>query len=121
MVVDDSITVRTVTKNFLERYRYKVVTAKDGVEALEKAQQLKPDLMLLDLEMPRADGFEVAQELRANPEFSKMPIIMITFCVGESQRAKAKELGIDYFIKKPYQEPELLDMIQNLLEKNKGL
>lgn len=120
MVVDDSITVRTVTKNFLERYRYKVVTAKDGVEALEKVQQLKPDLMLLDLEMPRADGFEVAEKLRDTPEFSKIPIIMITFCVGDKQRAKAKELQIDCFIKKPYQEPELLDIIQNLLEKNKG-
>lgn len=119
MVVDDSITVRTVTKNFLERYHYQVVTAKDGVEALEKMECAKPAILLLDLEMPRMDGFEVVEKLRSQAVFAHMPIVMITFCVGEAQKEKAKALGIDRFIKKPYKESDLLEMIEHLLEKNK--
>ncbi len=119
MVVDDSLTVRTVTKNFLERYRYQVITAKDGIEALEKMDRTKPAILLLDLEMPRMDGFEVAEKIRSQAAFMHMPIIMITFCVEEAQKAKAKALGIDRFIKKPYQESDLLEMIEYFLEKNK--
>lgn len=117
LVVDDSITIRTVTKNFLERNRYRVTTAKDGLDALEKMKEEKPDIILLDLEMPRMDGFTFAEKVRDNSDYAKIPIIMITFCVGEEQRNRALRLGVDKFIKKPYQEAELLDMIENLLGK----
>ncbi len=117
LVVDDSITIRTVTKNFLERNHYRVTTAKDGLDGIDKVAEEKPDIILLDLEMPRMDGFGFAEKIRNDPSCTKIPIIMITFCVGDEQRSRAMRLGVDKFIKKPYQESELLEMIENLLGK----
>src|SRR4029077_3160213 len=78
MVVDDSMTVRNITGALLEREGYRVTTAKDGVDALEKLQDALPDVMLLDIEMPRMDGFELATKLRANARTRDIAIIMIT-------------------------------------------
>jgi len=119
LVVDDSITIRTVTKNFLERHKYTIMTAKDGFDALAKAEEQSPDIVLLDLEMPRMDGFEFAEKFRANPKFSRIPIVMITFCTGDEEKKRAKDIGIDKFINKPYREPELLETIELFLEKDK--
>ena len=82
MVVDDSITMRRVASKLLERHNYEVVTAKDGVDALAQLQDLRPDVMLLDIEMPRMDGFELATHMQNEDSFSKIPIIMITSRTG---------------------------------------
>ena len=95
LVVDDSITVRRVTQRLLERNGMRVLTARDGVDAMEMLQEHTPDIILLDIEMPRMDGYEVATQVRADPRLSGIPIIMITSRVGEKHRARAIEIGVD--------------------------
>jgi chemosensory pili system protein ChpA (sensor histidine kinase/response regulator) len=115
MVVDDSITVRRVTQRLLERNGMRVLTANDGLEALSLLQEHVPDVILLDIEMPRMDGYEVAAHVRNDPRLADVPIIMITSRVGEKHRARAIELGVDDYLGKPYQESELLDAIEALV------
>lgn len=115
MVVDDSVTVRKVTSRFLERQGFEVIVAKDGVDAIEILQDAMPDLMLLDIEMPRMDGFEVATQVRHSPRLSHLPIIMITSRTGEKHRERAFEIGVNDYMGKPFQEVELLERIGNLL------
>jgi chemosensory pili system protein ChpA (sensor histidine kinase/response regulator) len=116
MVVDDSITMRRVASKLLERHNYQVVTAKDGVDALAQLQDLCPDVMLLDIEMPRMDGFELATHMQNEATFSKIPIIMITSRTGEKHRHRAIEIGVTNYMGKPYQEEELIKKIQTALE-----
>ncbi|HET6725456.1 MAG TPA: Hpt domain-containing protein [Gammaproteobacteria bacterium] len=115
MVVDDSITVRRVTQRLLERYDMRVETAKDGVDALTKLQDMTPDVMLLDIEMPRMDGYELATNIRNDERLRNVPIIMITSRTGEKHRSRAMEIGVNDYLGKPYQESDLLERIQNLL------
>jgi chemosensory pili system protein ChpA (sensor histidine kinase/response regulator) len=115
MVVDDSVTVRKVTSRFLEREGFRVITAKDGVEALQVLQDHMPDVMLLDIEMPRMDGFEVAKNIRTSSRLKDLPIIMITSRTGEKHRERAFSLGVNKYLGKPYQEDLLLSNIQELL------
>lgn len=115
MVVDDSITVRKVTGRLLTRNDMNVITAKDGMDAVTMLQERIPDVMLLDIEMPRMDGFELARHMRNTPELSKIPIIMITSRTGEKHRQRAMELGIKRYLGKPYQESELLENIHSVL------
>ena len=115
MVVDDSITVRRGTQRLLERNGMRVLTAKDGVEALSLLQEHVPDVILLDIEMPRMDGYEVAAHVRNDARLADVPIIMITSRVGEKHRARAIELGVDDYLGKPYQESQLLDAIEPLV------
>jgi len=115
MVVDDSITVRKVTSRLLERHNMQVITARDGVDAITVLQDRKPDVMLLDIEMPRMDGYELARHIRNTPELEDIPIIMITSRTGEKHRQRALELGVDRYLGKPYQETDLLENIYTLL------
>jgi chemosensory pili system protein ChpA (sensor histidine kinase/response regulator) len=115
LVVDDSITVRRVTQRLLERNGMRVLTAKDGVEALEIMQEHLPDIVLLDIEMPRMDGYELAGQMRNDTKLTEVPIIMITSRVGEKHRARAIELGVNDYLGKPYQENQLLDAIEPLV------
>ena len=115
MVVDDSITMRKVTGRVLERHNYEVLAAKDGVDALERMDERVPDLMLLDIEMPRMDGYELAAHMRADPRLRRVPIIMITSRTGEKHRQRAFELGVQRYLGKPYQEPELMRNVFELL------
>jgi chemosensory pili system protein ChpA (sensor histidine kinase/response regulator) len=116
LVVDDSITVRRVTQRLLERHGMRVMTAKDGVDALSILQEHTPDVILLDIEMPRMDGYEFATQVRADPRFADIPIVMITSRVGEKHRARAIEIGVNDYLGKPYQEHQLLDAIEPLVE-----
>ncbi|MGB5852217.1 MAG: Hpt domain-containing protein [Rhodanobacter sp.] len=116
MVVDDSITMRKVTGRVLERHEYEVSTAKDGVDALEKLHERVPDLMLLDIEMPRMDGYELATQMKADPRLRDVPIIMITSRSGDKHRQRAFDIGVDRYLGKPYQEAELLLQIAEVLE-----
>ncbi|MCX7513775.1 Hpt domain-containing protein [Frateuria hangzhouensis] len=116
MVVDDSITMRKVTGRVLERHDYEVATAKDGVDAIEKLHDRVPDLMLLDIEMPRMDGYELATHMKADPRLRDVPIIMITSRTGDKHRQRAFDIGVDRYLGKPYQEVELLAQIVEVLE-----
>ncbi len=115
MVVDDSITMRKVTGRVLERHEYEVSTAKDGVDALEKLHERVPDLMLLDIEMPRMDGYELATLMKADPRLRDVPIIMITSRTGDKHRQRAFDIGVDRYLGKPYQEADLLSQIGEVL------
>jgi chemosensory pili system protein ChpA (sensor histidine kinase/response regulator) len=115
MVVDDSITVRRVTQRLLERYGMRVETAKDGVDALTQLQEITPDVMLLDIEMPRMDGYELATNIRNDARLRNLPIIMITSRTGEKHRNRAMEIGVNEYLGKPYQESDLLEHIQRLV------
>jgi chemosensory pili system protein ChpA (sensor histidine kinase/response regulator) len=116
MVVDDSITVRKVTTRLLERHGMEVVTAKDGVDAIARLQDVHPDIMLLDIEMPRMDGFEVATLVRHDERLRDLPIVMITSRTGEKHRERAKAIGVNDYLGKPYQESQLLEAIGKLVK-----
>jgi chemosensory pili system protein ChpA (sensor histidine kinase/response regulator) len=115
MVVDDSITIRKVTTRLLERNNFRVITAKDGVDAVSQLQEHQPDLMLLDIEMPRMDGFELATHMRNTFQLKGIPIIMITSRTGDKHRQRALEIGVNRYLGKPYQESELLENITAVL------
>jgi len=116
MVVDDSITMRKVTGRVLERNNFEVATAKDGLDALERMVERVPDLMLLDIEMPRMDGYELATAMKADPRLRDVPIIMITSRTGEKHRQRAFDIGVERYLGKPYQENELLRNVNDLLK-----
>ncbi|WP_256645458.1 Hpt domain-containing protein [Thermomonas paludicola] len=115
MVVDDSVTMRKVTGRVLERHSFEVATAKDGIDALERMAEVVPDLMLLDIEMPRMDGYELATAMKADPRLRNVPIVMITSRTGEKHRQRALELGVERYLGKPYQEAELMRNVFELL------
>jgi len=116
LVVDDSITVRRVTERFLARNGLRCATAKDGLDAISVMQEAKPDIILLDIEMPRMDGYEFASHVRNDDRVFDVPIIMITSRVGDKHRARAIELGVNDYLGKPYQDSELLEAIRRQLE-----
>jgi chemosensory pili system protein ChpA (sensor histidine kinase/response regulator) len=115
MVVDDSLTMRKVTSRVLERHNFEVSTARDGVEALERLEERVPDLMLLDIEMPRMDGYELATAMKADPRLAGVPIVMITSRTGEKHRQRALEIGVQRYMGKPYQELDLMRNVYDLL------
>ncbi|MBO9717232.1 MAG: response regulator, partial [Pseudoxanthomonas sp.] len=115
MVVDDSLTMRKVTGRVLERHNFEVVVARDGIEALERLEERVPDLMLLDIEMPRMDGYELATAMRGDARFRGVPIVMITSRTGEKHRQRAFEIGVQRYLGKPYQELDLMRNVYDLL------
>ncbi|GIZ51008.1 hybrid sensor histidine kinase/response regulator [Noviherbaspirillum aridicola] len=117
MVVDDSLTVRRVTQRLLTREGYQVVLAKDGVDALEHLQSVTPDVMLVDIEMPRMDGFDLTRNVRGDERTRSIPIIMITSRTASKHRNYALELGVNEYLGKPYQEEQLLGMIAGFVGK----
>ncbi|MGH8801878.1 MAG: hybrid sensor histidine kinase/response regulator [Casimicrobiaceae bacterium] len=115
MVVDDSLTVRKFTTRFLTREGFEVVSARDGVEGLQLLAERLPDVILLDIEMPRMDGFEFAKSAKGNPRTARIPIVMITSRTADKHRNRAIELGVDAFLGKPYQEDELLRNLRGMV------
>ena len=116
MVVDDSLTVRKITGRLLQREGFDVVTAKDGIDALQVLAEQAPDVILLDIEMPRMDGFEFTRTIKADRKHTHIPIIMITSRTAEKHRNLARELGVDLYLGKPYQEEDLLKSLREMLE-----
>ena len=112
MVVDDSLTVRKITSRMLTREGFEVATAKDGVDGLQQLQDIEPDIILLDIEMPRMDGFEFARNVRADQKTKHIPIIMITSRTADKHRNHALELAVNEYMGKPYQEEQLLTLIR---------
>jgi chemosensory pili system protein ChpA (sensor histidine kinase/response regulator) len=115
MIVDDSLTVRRITSRLLTREGFDVLTARDGVDALELLQTETPDVILLDIEMPRMDGFEFTRTIKGNPRNARIPIVMITSRMAEKHRNHARELGVDLYLGKPFQEDELLRHLREML------
>jgi len=111
MVVDDSLTVRKITGRLLEREGYRVATAKDGVDALEQMTEALPKVLLVDIEMPRMDGFDLARNVRAQARTQGIPIIFISSRTAEKHRNQAAALGVNAFLGKPYPESELLQLV----------
>ena len=120
MVVDDSLTVRKITSRMLTRENFEVSTAKDGVDGLQQLQDIEPDLILLDIEMPRMDGFEFARNVRADARTKHIPIIMITSRTADKHRNRAIELGVNEYMGKPYQEEQLLTLIRQYTKQKKS-
>ena len=114
MVVDDSITVRKITSRLLEREGYRVITARDGVDALEQLKKERPAVMLIDIEMPRMDGFDLTRNVRGDPRTMEIPIIVISSRTAPKHRSRASELGVNAYLGKPYEEAELLQQIAAL-------
>lgn len=115
MVVDDSASARAVTKRLLEKNQYEVVTAKDGLDALQQLESYHPDLMLVDIDMPRMDGFELANTMRGNTRQKDIPIVVITALANAERRQLAKDMQLEGFLAKPYENAQLLLTIQALI------
>ena len=116
MVVDDSITMRKVTSRVLENHSLEVMTAQDGIDAIEKLHERVPDLMLLDIEMPRMDGYQLLEHVRADARLRHVPVIMITSRAGQKHRKKARQAGANAYLTKPYQEAELVEQVSVMLD-----
>ncbi|HSI48352.1 MAG TPA: Hpt domain-containing protein [Ideonella sp.] len=113
MVVDDSLTVRRVTQRLLQREGYRVVLAKDGLDALEKLADETPAVMLCDIEMPRMDGFDLVHNVRSDPRLAKLPVVMITSRIADKHQEHARELGVNHYLGKPYDEDLLLSLVRD--------
>jgi chemosensory pili system protein ChpA (sensor histidine kinase/response regulator) len=114
MVVDDSVTIRNVVSNLMQRQGWKVLTAKDGLEAIEVLHTWQPDLIILDIEMPRMNGYEFMSSMRAQEKFKDLPVIMHTSRGSKKHREKAESLGVNAFVTKPYEEEYFIAMIKDL-------
>jgi chemosensory pili system protein ChpA (sensor histidine kinase/response regulator) len=111
LVVDDSLTVRRVTQRLLVREGFRVALAKDGLDALERLAEEKPQIVLSDIEMPRMDGFDLVRNIRGDARLRDLPVIMITSRIAQKHRDYAAELGVDHYLGKPYAEEDLLALI----------
>ncbi|MEM7366074.1 MAG: hybrid sensor histidine kinase/response regulator [Pseudomonadota bacterium] len=120
MIVDDSVTVRKVTSRLMERNGFEVLTAKDGVDALNQLQDVYPSIVLLDIEMPRMDGFEVLRTVRRDDRLKDLPIIMITSRTGGKHQQQAEELGVNRYLGKPFQEAVLMETIDEVMAETQG-
>jgi chemosensory pili system protein ChpA (sensor histidine kinase/response regulator) len=122
LVVDDSVSVRRVLANLLKSVGWNPIGAKDGVEALEILQTSakKPDVVLLDVEMPRMDGYELTATLRGQQAYQRLPIVMLTSRAGKKHRDKAFQLGATDYLVKPYQEDTLLSVVRRVVGEARG-
>lgn len=117
LVVDDSITMRRVLQRLLQREGYRVSLAADGKQALDSLRIEMPTLVLSDVEMPRMDGFELLQNIRASDRFRELPVVMITSRIADKHRAHAEALGASDYLGKPYSEEALIDVLRRYAKK----
>jgi DNA-binding response OmpR family regulator len=111
LVADDDADVRELVVFRLSRAGYEVITAADGEEAVEVAFARNPDLLVIDVMMPRLDGYEVTERLRASEEFARTPILLLTASVQEAAVERGYEVGADEYVKKPFSPRELLERV----------
>jgi len=123
LVVDDSLSMRHVLSSAITKAGWNPVQARDGVEALEILARATapPDLILLDIEMPRMDGYEFLSTVRAQAALRRLPIVMLTSRGGDKHRDKAMALGATGYVVKPFQEESLLRDIDRLVRASRGL
>ncbi len=120
LVVDDSKELRTVLGMQLKRQGYKVELAIDGEDGLRRAQELKPQIIIMDIMMPKMDGFTAAQKMRENQDLKHTPIILLSALGGEEDIIKGIECGADDYLIKPFKAPELSAKIKMLIRKSSG-
>ncbi|HOY70945.1 MAG TPA: Hpt domain-containing protein [Methylotenera sp.] len=116
LVVDDSLTMRKVLSRVLEREDFEVITANDGMDAIQKLQDTTPDIILTDIEMPRMDGFEFSRHVRDNSVTKNIPLIVISSRTADKHRNVATEIGVNAFLGKPVQDEELIAQVNALLK-----
>lgn len=114
LAVDDEKHIRLLVEVNLKRAGYTVITASDGEEALEKVKSEKPDLVVLDVMMPRKDGFEVLRTLRADPETMNLPVIMLTAKAQDADVFRGWQSGVDSYLTKPFNPMELLTFVKRI-------
>ena len=115
MIVDDSKTIRRTAETLLQREGFSVVTAEDGFEALAKIAALKPDIIFVDIMMPRLDGYQTCALIKNNPEFKNTPVIMLSSKDGLFDKAKGRIVGSDQYVTKPFSKVEILEAIQTYI------
>jgi chemosensory pili system protein ChpA (sensor histidine kinase/response regulator) len=115
LVVDDSISIRKYVQRFLDRSGYEVETATDGMNALEVLGKIKVDAVITDLEMPVMHGYDLMAEMKRNPVFMNIPIIVLTSRAGEKHRQKAIDMGAQDYLVKPFEEQEMIEALKKLL------
>jgi len=120
LVVDDSVSVRRSMEAFMRDLGFAVDEAGDGVEALARVEQRIPDIAIIDLEMPRMNGIELAATLRSAERTHRIGLIMITSRYSEKHRAMALDAGVDVFMTKPYTEDELAASVAHCLGTQAG-
>ena len=121
LLVEDTKEVTMMIKDYLELTGYKVVTAQDGVDAIVQAKLVRPDLILMDIQMPRMDGFEATRKLRSEPDFRYTPIIALTALAMPNDRQRCLEAGMDEYITKPVNLKALVKIIQACLFSNQEI
>lgn len=119
LIVDDEPDVASLLNLMLKSKGYETITAGDGQEALEKARNEKPDLIVLDIMLPRLDGYKVARMLKFDEKFSHIPIIMVTAKIQEKDKKMGVEMGADAYVTKPFDTAALLNKIGEVLAKAK--
>ena len=119
LVVDDSVSVRMVISRLIQRQGWEVQTAKDGVEAVELLHQYEPDLVILDIEMPRMNGYEFMRNFRSQEKFADTPVIMLTSRSVHKHSDKAEGLGVNAFLVKPYEDTTFVNLVKKLTDRNK--
>ena len=114
-MVDDSISIRKYVQRFLDRSGYEVETATDGMNALEVLAKAKYDAVITDLEMPVMHGYDLIAEMKRNPVYLGIPIIVLTSRAGEKHRQKAIDMGAQDYLVKPFEEQEMIEALKRLL------
>ncbi len=117
LVVDDEPTIVRLMEFILARQGHEMIVAVNGEEALEKIQSQHPDLVLLDIMMPRIDGYEVAQRLRADPATAALPIIMLSAKAQDEDIRKGVEVGVDEYVTKPFTPDHLVQVVTKYLDR----
>jgi len=117
LVVDDSDVIRQLICVNLELEGFEVVTAVDGQDALDKIHEAAPDVMTIDVKMPRLDGFDTVARLRADPRTSGLKVAMVTACAQESDIVRGREVGVDAYVTKPFDPATLVRTVRDLVER----
>ncbi|EZQ01661.1 MULTISPECIES: twitching motility response regulator PilG [unclassified Acinetobacter] len=115
MVIDDSKTIRRTAETLLQREGYDVVTAVDGFEALSKIAETRPDIIFVDIMMPRLDGYQTCALLKNSQNFQHIPVVMLSSKDGMFDQAKGRVVGSDEYLTKPFSKDELLNAIRKLV------
>jgi DNA-binding response OmpR family regulator len=117
LVVDDSDVIRQLICVNLELEGFEVVTAVDGQDALDKILEAAPDVMTIDVRMPRLDGFDTVARLRADPRTSGLKVAMVTACAQESDIVRGREVGVDAYVTKPFDPATLVRTVRDLVDR----
>jgi len=115
LVIDDSKTIRRSAENLLSKEGYDVITATDGFDALAKIADTRPEIIFVDIMMPRLDGYQTCALIKNNKEFKTTPVVMLSSKDGLFDKAKGRIVGSDQYITKPFSKEELLGTIRTLV------